>query len=83
VSSVNLILRTDPNAGLCETCQRVRRITSDRGSKFYLCKLSTVDQRYPKYPRLPVLNCDGYVADRDRQEVTMSPPPTKGDEDAA
>ncbi|HYL79016.1 MAG TPA: hypothetical protein VEU96_32800 [Bryobacteraceae bacterium] len=46
--------------GLCETCKNMRRVTSDRGSVFYLCKLSAVDPRYPKYPPLPVLACDGY-----------------------
>jgi hypothetical protein len=38
----------------------VRRITSDRGSVFYLCQLSKVDPAFPKYPRLPVLECPGY-----------------------
>jgi hypothetical protein len=33
---------------------------SDRGSVFYLCELSKVDPRFPKYPRLPVLSCPGY-----------------------
>jgi hypothetical protein len=46
--------------GLCATCQNVRRITSDRGSRFYLCELSKTDSRFPKYPRLPVLSCAGY-----------------------
>jgi len=47
--------------GLCATCKNVRRVTSDRGSRFYLCELSKVDARFPKYPRLPVLNCSGYI----------------------
>lgn len=50
-------------AGLCATCVHVRRITSDRGSVFYLCQLSKVDPSYPKYPRLPVLQCAGYERD--------------------
>ncbi len=33
---------------------------SDRGSTFYLCELSFRDPRYPKYPRLPVVECSGY-----------------------
>ena len=44
-------------AGLCATCGHVRRVTSDRGSVFYLCQLSKVDPSFPKYPRLPVLEC--------------------------
>jgi hypothetical protein len=47
-------------AGLCATCVHVRRVTSDRGSVFYLCELSKVDPALPKYPRLPVLECSGY-----------------------
>ena len=35
-------------------------MVSDRGSVFYLCELSKVDARFPKYPRLPVLRCAGY-----------------------
>ncbi len=50
-------------AGLCATCVQVRRITSDRGSVFYLCQLSKTDPRFPKYPRLPVSSCDGYAPD--------------------
>jgi hypothetical protein len=52
----------DRIAGLCASCQNVRRITSDRGSRFYLCELSKTDPRFPKYPRLPVLSCSGYVS---------------------
>ncbi len=47
-------------AGLCATCGHMRRVTSDRGSVFYLCELSKVDPTFPKYPRLPVLECGGY-----------------------
>ena len=48
------------NAGLCTTCEHVRVITSDRGSEFYNCGLAKSDPRFPKYPRLPVLQCLGY-----------------------
>jgi hypothetical protein len=27
---------------------------------FFLCRLSATDPRFPKYPRLPVLRCDGF-----------------------
>jgi len=36
-------------------------ITSDRGTRFYLCKLSATDPGFPKYPRLPVIQCKGYA----------------------
>jgi hypothetical protein len=38
----------------------MREIHSDRGSTFYMCQLSATDARFPKYPRLPVLQCLGY-----------------------
>jgi hypothetical protein len=34
---------------------------SDRGSIFMLCKLSFQDSRFAKYPRLPVLVCQGHL----------------------
>jgi len=40
----------------------MREIHSDRGSTFYMCQLSATDPRFPKYPRLPVLQCLGYQA---------------------
>lgn len=46
--------------GLCATCLFMRRMESDRGSMFYLCQLSATDPAFPKYPRLPVLQCSGY-----------------------
>jgi hypothetical protein len=47
-------------AGLCARCAHVQVITSARGSTFYLCRLSAVDPRFPKYPRIPVLACTGF-----------------------
>ena len=29
-------------------------------ARYWLCRLSFTDPRYAKYPRLPVLACDGY-----------------------
>jgi len=46
--------------GLCADCRFNSLIQSDRGSTFYLCEKSTTDARFPKYPRLPVLECAGY-----------------------
>jgi hypothetical protein len=48
------------NAGLCADCLHSCRIESAHGSVFILCNLSLTDPRFPKYPRLPVLSCDGY-----------------------
>jgi GrpB-like predicted nucleotidyltransferase (UPF0157 family) len=47
-------------AGLCADCMHARGIESARGSSFILCELSFTDPRFIKYPRLPVLACDGY-----------------------
>lgn len=47
--------------GLCASCEHMRLIQSDRGTKFYLCRLSATDPSFPKYPRLPVLQCSGYT----------------------
>jgi ribosome-associated protein len=38
----------------------VREIVSGKGSKFYLCRLSEADKRFPKYPPQPVIRCSGF-----------------------
>lgn len=47
-------------AGLCADCVHARIVESERHSRFYMCELSKTDQRFTKYPRLPVLHCSGY-----------------------
>jgi len=32
-----------------------------RRSAFHLCQRSFTDERFPKYPRLPVVRCVGYA----------------------
>ncbi len=51
-----------PHAGLCETCRYQRVVTTTRGSRFSLCNRSREDASYPRYPRVPVRECDGYRA---------------------
>lgn len=46
--------------GLCAACRHAHYVENDRGSTFLRCELSLTDPRFPKYPRLPVLACDGY-----------------------
>lgn len=46
--------------GLCPHCPHVRRITSERGSVFFLCELSRSDERFPRYPAQPRVVCSGY-----------------------
>jgi hypothetical protein len=50
-----------PDAGLCDTCEHSKCVESPRGSGFRLCLLHIRDARYAKYPRLPVIQCSGYV----------------------
>jgi len=47
-------------AGLCDTCAHQRIVRNTRGSSFSLCERSRTDDRYPRYPRLPVTRCPGY-----------------------
>jgi hypothetical protein len=45
--------------GLCASCKNAREVRSAT-SLFVMCELSKSDARFPKYPRLPVLQCPGY-----------------------
>jgi hypothetical protein len=38
----------------------MQRVTSARGSTFYLCRRSFVDPRFPRYPAIPVMACAGF-----------------------
>jgi hypothetical protein len=50
------------SAGLCLGCVHGRPVVNDRGSRFVLCDLSRTDARFPRYPRLPMVRCDGFDA---------------------
>lgn len=50
----------DDSVGLCRTCRHARIVTTPR-STFWRCGLSEQDPAFPRYPRLPVLACSGYV----------------------
>ncbi len=49
-----------PAVGLCESCRHQQVVRNTRGSSFSLCGRSREDERYPRYPRLPVTSCPGY-----------------------
>jgi len=51
--------------GLCGNCRWSRRSTNRRGSVFWLCRRAAIDERYAKYPRLPVVECEGYDSEED------------------
>ncbi|MEV4419070.1 hypothetical protein AB0L40_03735 [Patulibacter sp. NPDC049589] len=46
--------------GLCDACGHQRIVGNTRGSTFSLCGLARSDDRFPKYPRMPVLRCTGF-----------------------
>jgi hypothetical protein len=58
---------TTPPAGLCDACRHQRVIRNTRGSSFSMCERAKTDPSFPKYPRLPVLECRGF-------ERRVSPP---------
>jgi len=55
-----MVVKPPPDAGLCGSCAHARVVTGAR-STFVRCGLSETDPRFPRYPPLPVLRCDGYV----------------------
>ncbi len=48
------------HAGLCDSCRHQKVVGNTRGSSFSLCERSKADDRYPKYPRVPVRECAGH-----------------------
>ena len=63
---------TRPPAGLCDSCRHQRIVRTGRGSEFSFCERSKTDERFPKYPRLPVERCPGYEPRGEGEP----PPPT-------
>lgn len=55
-------------AGLCERCLHVRLLASQR-SVFLRCARADGDERYPRYPALPVTRCLGF------ENLTPDPSP--------
>ena len=50
-----------PVAGFCAACRHAEILRSKR-SAFLRCARADRDQRYPRYPGLPVLSCEGFEA---------------------
>ena len=55
----------EQRAGLCSSCEFMKLIESERGSKFVMCLKSKEDPGFRKYPPLPVLQCSGYQERRE------------------
>jgi hypothetical protein len=52
---------TRPPAGLCDSCRHQQPVRTTRGSVFSLCRRARAEpERFARYPRLPVLECEGY-----------------------
>jgi hypothetical protein len=51
-----------PPGGLCNLCRHQRLVPNTRGSVFSLCERSRADDRFPRYPRIPVASCIGFEA---------------------
>jgi hypothetical protein len=64
-----------PPAGLCDTCRHQRLVPNTRGSVFSLCERSRTEPEYPRYPRLPVLECAGHEP---RDETVGPAQPAEG-----
>ena len=47
-------------SGLCPGCAHVRVIESATGSRFLMCGLAKLDERFAKYPPQPVVRCAGH-----------------------
>jgi hypothetical protein len=56
--------------GLCCDCTHAETIHSGKGSTFFLCALSKTDPKFPKYPRLPVVTCNGFVRTTEQHSPT-------------
>ncbi len=53
--------RPAPPVGLCDSCRHQQVVRTTRGSEFSLCRRSRDEpERFPRYPRLPVMQCPGY-----------------------
>ena len=57
-------------SGLCASCVHAQAITTSKDSTFIRCNLSFSDPRFPRYPALPVIQCDGQ---RGRSTSTNGP----------
>ena len=45
---------------LCEFCRHLKEVVSGKGARLLLCQKSGADNRHPKYPPQPVIQCRGF-----------------------
>jgi hypothetical protein len=68
-------VKVDP--GLCSTCVFARVVESAKGSQFWLCRRAETDERFRRYPALPVVLCAGYEAMPEGRPRSAPPLPKK------
>jgi len=56
-------------AGLCERCAHHLTQTSARGGVFHRCARADDDERFPRYPPIPVAACAGFETDADEEQT--------------
>lgn len=49
--------------GLCGACRHALLRPTNRGTTYLRCGRAATDDRFPKYPRLPVTGCGGFEQD--------------------
>jgi len=54
------MVHTGIDPGLCGRCRYGQRVVTGKGAVFLRCRRSATDSRFPKYPRLPVVQCPGF-----------------------
>jgi hypothetical protein len=58
---VNKLVIDAEKIGLCLDCEYARQVEGKDGAVYFMCERSLTDPNFPKYPRLPVRRCSGYV----------------------
>ena len=53
----------DAAVGLCASCRYARVQMTARGARYWRCLRAETDERFVRYPRLPVLTCPGWERD--------------------
>lgn len=66
-------------AGLCAQCRHARLNQTRRGPVYLRCQLASVDDAFPRYPRLPVLSCAGYQPSDDPAPQSQHAPTSRAE----
>jgi hypothetical protein len=58
--------------GLCGRCVHIRAQDTKRGAVFYRCARADEDDRFMRYPPIPIVRCLGFEKRSDVQPPTQS-----------